>query len=580
MSVHYKFKNTKDYDAIKFDGVYISTSELKTIIVQKKKMSHSELQVTNEETGQVYSDDQMIPKNTNVIISRLPFPGSNKRHRQMNNQQNNNNRPSSMPHVSAGGSGSSGGLGGISSGGTSIVGGREAIELVSSKNMTEEEKIKQVQSQSTRDFDPANYARGGRGGHYRGGLRKPMGRPGSGYTCRKCGIPGHFINDCKMNSMLKVKRSSGIPRDFLVKVDSKEKGALMTRSGEYAIPFLDREAYSNPKVEKAPFFEEDSSEQSVVKREREEVSDQQLALIDEETDLERQTKKAKLGFAVPNWKNITKSTQPEADRYAQYHMVEVRSKCEALVTARERRLLTMPMYTISTNVLCRHSKNGKDTYVPIEIGIYSYSIEKGELGRPYNVIIDSGAIPVGSVNQTRDHTEATHQITNPSKGRYPPEARKDYLNIYKELLKYTKGGERTVLVPDERDIDQVKGCLGWLYEKASFIDDSVAKISTWNILPMVEYVAAAYNFVVERMLHSDRPLFTIHYIIKLKLENSTWDYYEDFMCSYHRGLENQTKWCAKSCATRAIKAVEKTLNDLYEAYNRAVNQVPVGVIHK
>lgn len=41
-----------------------------------------------------------------------------------------------------------------------------------------------------------------------------------------------------------------------MKVDAKEKGALMTPSGEYAVPYIDREAYSNPKVEKAPFFDE------------------------------------------------------------------------------------------------------------------------------------------------------------------------------------------------------------------------------------------------------------------------------------------------------------------------------------
>lgn len=132
------------------------------------------------------------------------------------------------------------------------------MELVSTKNMTEEEKIKYIQSQSTRDFDPTRYARSGRAGMgARGGYRNHF-VPGPGYTCRKCGIPGHSIYDCKSSShAYKVtKKSSGIPRDFLVKVDSKEKGALMTPSGEYAVPFIDREAYNNPKVEKAPFFED------------------------------------------------------------------------------------------------------------------------------------------------------------------------------------------------------------------------------------------------------------------------------------------------------------------------------------
>lgn len=303
MSVHYKFKNTINYDAVKFDGVYISASDLKSIIVQQKKMNHSELQVENEETGQLYSDDQMIPKNTNIIVSRLPFANTNKRTRLAANQPyparfsgnnnsgsltNNNNgnnlnsnnyshhhhhnhhnnyrhqstvnsSTSSNNHnnhhssaTTSNGSSIGNGLGSISEGG-----GREAMELVSTKNMSEEEKIKYIQSQSTKDFDPTRYARSNRGGGPGGrGMNRPHGTPGPGYTCRKCGIPGHLIYDCKSSTMHKVKRSSGIPRDFLMPVDSKEKGALMTPDGGYAVPYIDREAYNNPKIEKAPFFED------------------------------------------------------------------------------------------------------------------------------------------------------------------------------------------------------------------------------------------------------------------------------------------------------------------------------------
>lgn len=266
MSVHYKFKNTKDYDAVKFDGVYISAADLKSIIVQQKKLGNSELQVENEETKQLYTDDQLIPKNTNVVVSRLPFANSNKRTRSLASQHhhhnshhhhnnhhhhhhNNNHHHHQTASTSTSASSSSSDQHGSSGG------GREALELVSTKNMSEEEKIKYIQSQSTKDFDPTRYARSNRGSHRSGG-RGRLFVPGPGYTCRKCGIPGHSIYDCRMSAMHKVKRSSGIPRDFLMKVDSKEKGALMTPSGEYAVPFIDREAYNNPKVEKAPFFED------------------------------------------------------------------------------------------------------------------------------------------------------------------------------------------------------------------------------------------------------------------------------------------------------------------------------------
>lgn len=303
MSIHYKFKNEINYDSIKFDGVWISAADLKSTIVQQKKLGQSELQLENEETRQIYTDDQQIPKNTNIIVLRLPsvstkrtrmnasqpYPSrfsnnanssgttasgnvshgqhSNQHHghhnyhhnhhhhnrHHMNNLNSNNNRsnqPTSSSSLSSSTSHNN-------NNGADAGGGREAMELVSSKTMTEEEKIKYIQSQSTKDFDPSRYARGGRGGaHGRGGGGGYRHVPGPGYICRKCGIPGHLIFDCKSSSMHKVKRSSGIPRDFLMKVDSKEKGALMTPSGEYAVPYIDREAYNNPKVEKAPFFED------------------------------------------------------------------------------------------------------------------------------------------------------------------------------------------------------------------------------------------------------------------------------------------------------------------------------------
>lgn len=270
MAVHYKFKNTINYDAIKFDGVYIATSDLKSHIAQQKKLNHSELQIVNEETGQTYKDDESIPKNSNVIVIRVPFANANKRPR-LAASHNNHNSSGNHHHNSYNASGSSNSNhnqnnGNVQSGASSsndyhstTGASREALELVSTKNMTEEEKIKYIQSQSTKDFDPARYVRGGRGSHRGnrgggGGHRHFVPHPG--YTCRKCGIPGHSIHDCKMGNRSMPKRSSGIPRDFLMKVDSKEKGALMTPSGEYAVPYIDREAYNNPKVEKAPFFED------------------------------------------------------------------------------------------------------------------------------------------------------------------------------------------------------------------------------------------------------------------------------------------------------------------------------------
>lgn len=309
MSVHYKFKNTINYDAVKFDGVYISAADLKNKIIQQKKLGQSELQLENEETGLAYTDDQQIPKNTNIIVSRLPFANSkrtrqaasqpytsrfgpnpnssgstnnnpnnhsnninNNNHHHHHNHHNNHHHHNRHNHQSNDNVTSNSGLtqasiaGGMASSSTGpsvtntsdLGGGREALELVSSKTMSEEEKFKHIQSQSTREFEPSRYARGG-GGNRRGGgaPRSTYGQvPHPGYVCKKCSIPGHFISDCKASNKPQLRRSTGIPLAFLVKVDPKEKGARMTPSGEYAMSRIDLEAYRNPKKEKAPFFED------------------------------------------------------------------------------------------------------------------------------------------------------------------------------------------------------------------------------------------------------------------------------------------------------------------------------------
>lgn len=42
MSIHYKFKNSVEYDTVTFDGVHISVGELKRAIMQQKKLSKTD----------------------------------------------------------------------------------------------------------------------------------------------------------------------------------------------------------------------------------------------------------------------------------------------------------------------------------------------------------------------------------------------------------------------------------------------------------------------------------------------------------------------------------------------------------
>lgn len=55
MSVHFKFKSSRDYDTVLFEGSCISLGELKRSIIAKKKLGKSndfDLIITNAQTGE------------------------------------------------------------------------------------------------------------------------------------------------------------------------------------------------------------------------------------------------------------------------------------------------------------------------------------------------------------------------------------------------------------------------------------------------------------------------------------------------------------------------------------------------
>lgn len=79
--VHFKFKNSLEYDSVTFDGLAISLSDLKKAVMFKKRMrpSDTDLQVINAQTFEEYkAANVMIPKNTSLTIARIPVAASNK----------------------------------------------------------------------------------------------------------------------------------------------------------------------------------------------------------------------------------------------------------------------------------------------------------------------------------------------------------------------------------------------------------------------------------------------------------------------------------------------------------------------
>lgn len=76
---------------------------------------------------------------------------------------------------------------------------------------------------------------------------KAYGIPPAGYVCHKCNQYGHWIHECpgikdqrgNLVDSKSVKRPTGIPQDFLVRVDPGTPGAYLDKTGDYMVPIID-----------------------------------------------------------------------------------------------------------------------------------------------------------------------------------------------------------------------------------------------------------------------------------------------------------------------------------------------------
>ncbi|XP_037956931.1 E3 ubiquitin-protein ligase RBBP6 isoform X2 [Teleopsis dalmanni] len=188
MSVHYKFKSTRDFDTITFDGLHISVGDLKKAIIHQKrlgKVTDFDLQITNAQTKEEYADDSvLIPKNTSLVIARIPLTNAQKKSTHLYTE-------AVLPNI------------------TTKVDGT-SLDL-SKMTGTEEEKIQEMIHQSTVDYDPKSYQK------VRG--QNMNSEVPASYRCNKCKKGGHWIKNCPLNSNkehmeVAVKRNTGIPKSF------------------------------------------------------------------------------------------------------------------------------------------------------------------------------------------------------------------------------------------------------------------------------------------------------------------------------------------------------------------------------
>ncbi|XP_019723930.1 E3 ubiquitin-protein ligase RBBP6-like isoform X2 [Hippocampus comes] len=246
--IHYKFSSKLSYATVVFDGPHITLTDLKERIMGREKLraGDCDLQITNAQTKEEYTDEEgLIPKGSSVIVRRVPNI------RVSVKKTHNTERSAAHCHFA---SGAVKAMDDHSSSKTLPLFSK--MVNLAAADVSEDDKIKVVMNQSA--YDPMTLS------SYN---KKLGGVLPANYTCFRCGNAGHHIRKCpsagdkNFDAPPKIKKSTGIPRSFMVEVDDPNiRGAMLTNCGRFAIPAIDAQAYAVGKKEKHPFLHQEESE--------------------------------------------------------------------------------------------------------------------------------------------------------------------------------------------------------------------------------------------------------------------------------------------------------------------------------
>ncbi|XP_017781314.1 PREDICTED: uncharacterized RING finger protein P8B7.15c-like, partial [Nicrophorus vespilloides] len=182
MSIFYKLKSEKEFKRLNFGDFFISVEDVKREILIKNrlgKLNDFYIQLMDADTNKVYADDKMlISSNSSVLYGRIPVAVKKQ-------------GPKTLIDKNA-----------------TVT--TDKIDAIINRNPTNNNS-KKNQTAPINRMMPANY------------------------VCRKCYIPGHWINDCPLGKdRMPIKKSSGIPRTFMETVNGPEvEGAMYMSNGTY-----------------------------------------------------------------------------------------------------------------------------------------------------------------------------------------------------------------------------------------------------------------------------------------------------------------------------------------------------------
>ena len=230
--LRYKFKSEISYTNLLFDGQFISVGDLKRQVAEKRGYQSTELSIQKADSRDTYGDDgTLIPRNAQVLITRVPLGPQTKKHIVESRQE------------------------------------KEAERVAQNSRMTAHPGSKQHQDSSflqpnatapgqdeaaaLSNFVDASYSNwssevnAGAGGRFGAGRRKfHSDLPPPNYVCHRCGVGGHWIYNCPTNGnpeydVKKVKVPVGIPLEKLV---STGEGTIVMPDGTIGDVMVDDRA--------------------------------------------------------------------------------------------------------------------------------------------------------------------------------------------------------------------------------------------------------------------------------------------------------------------------------------------------